>query len=215
MAFTFGFGGTDSSGTGRSGTGFDVSRFNEFLNAIHGTLGGPFTIGDLFQLAPRSQALFSGEPTDAARPGGGFNLGFGRPPSFGGGPTGLDAGAPSGPGPTDVNPNPPAGGTTPPPATGGTPPPSGAPARLFTEADVLPAWNDDPEKRMDLPRLLRQANLDPGGFSLEDFQNAVARAGKYGFSGRSQGNFGKALGLLQNLGTTTGAFGGGKGTGVF
>lgn len=200
MARGFGFGTNESSGTNRTGTGFDTARFQEFLKAIHGTLGGPFTVGDLFEMAPRSQSLFGGSPTGPIRPGGGFNLGFGTPPSY----EPPAAGGPAAP-PTD--------GTAPPP-TGGTPP-APDPGKLFKQSDVEAAWNDDPEKRMDLPRLLRQSGVDPNGFTLEEFQDAVGKANKYGFSGRSTGNFGKALALLQNIGSTEGTFGGGKGTGVF
>jgi hypothetical protein len=204
MAFNFGFGTSESSGTGRSGTGFDVDRYNQFLKAIHETLGGPFTVGDLFQLAPRSQDLFTGEPTGPARPGGGFNLGFGTPPSYGG------AGAPT-PGPTAAGPNAPA----PPAPGGGGTTPAPAPGNMFTQADIMGAWNDDPEKRMDVPRFFRQSGLDPDGFTLDEFEEAVGRVKKFGFTGRSAGNFGKALSLLQNRGANAGAFGGGKGSGVF
>lgn len=194
----FGTNSSSGSGTGRSGTGFDVNAFNQFLKAIHGTLGGPFSVGDLFTLAPRSQSLFTGQPTGQERPGGGFNLGFGTPPSYAQPPAG--AGDPA---------TPPGGGTTPPAPGGGTP------AKTFTMSDIAPAWNQDPEKRMDIPRFFRQSRLDPNGFSYEDFQQAVRNVGKYGFSGRSAGNFGNALSLLQNLQTNAGDFGAGKGTGVF
>jgi hypothetical protein len=248
-----GFSSSKSSGTSRSGTQFDVDAFNEFLKAIHSTLGGPFTIGDLFQLSPRSQGLFTGEPMGPGRPGGGFNLGFGTPPSFLPPPPtapSLPAPPPAGGTDTGTTPDLPVRGTQtggggitppttpPPPAWAGpplppapgtgqagadrptttTPPTTPAPtttAKQFTMSDILPAWNDDPEKRMDVPRLFRQADLDPNGFTFEEFQDAVRRAKNFGFTGRSTGNFGKALSLLQNITTNIGTFGGGKGTGIF
>jgi len=98
--------------------------------------------------------------------------------------------------------------------SGGTGGGSGTP-KLFTQADILPAWDNDPEKRMDIPRFFRQSGLDPNGFTLQDFQDAVGKAKSYGFSGRSLGNFGAAASLLQDIGTTGGQFGGGKGSGIF
>jgi hypothetical protein len=215
MAGSAGLGFSTSSGkkTGRTGSSWDPAKFTEFVKTIHNTLGGPFTIGDLFTLAPRTQGLFGGEPQSAARPGGGYNLGFGPPPGYSGPQAG--AGPSTGAGPTDVTP----GGTdanpTPAGGTDATPAPSGASGQLFNMSDVEAAWQSDPEKIMDLPRFFRQSGLDPAGFSLEDFQDAVANVSKYGFTGRSAGNFGRALSLLQNRTTVGGELGGGKGTGVF
>lgn len=194
LSLGFDFGTSESSGTQRSSTGWDSARFRQFLKDISSTIGGPFTVGDLFTLAPRTGGLFQETPMTMGqgRPGGGFNLGFGTPPGY------KQPGAP-----------PPEDGT--PPTDDGEP----STPQKFSMNDLLPAYNDDPEKRMDLPRLFRQAGIDPNGFTYEEFEKATAKAKKYGFSGRSSGNFGKALSLLQSITQTSGKFGGGKGTGIF
>jgi len=212
----FGFSSSSGKSTGRTGSSWDPAKFAEFVKTIHGTVGGPFTIGDLFGIAPRSTSLFGGEPTSAVRPGGGYNLGFGPPPGYSGpqaGPTPGPAPDP-GAGPTDAAPSAP---TPAPPTGGGTPAPApaGGQGQLFNMSDVAPAWQEDPEKQMDLPRFFRQSGLDPAGFTLEEFQDAVAHVSRYGFTGRSAGNFSRALSLLQNRTTVGGTLGGGKGTGVF
>ena len=202
MTITLGFG-DGMSKTERAGSGWDSERFRQFMKDISGTIGGPFTAGDLFTLAPRTTSLFAGtsypELSGQNRPGGGFNLGFGMPPGYTGGGAGGGAGGGGGTG----------GGTGGSGGSGGSGGGTGTP-KLFTQADILPAWDNGPEKRMDIPRFFRQSGLDPNGFTLQDFQNAVAKAKSFGFSGRSLGNLGAAASLRQDIGTTGGQFGGGR-----
>src|SRR5581483_63635 len=150
------------------------------------------TTGDLFRLAPRQTSLFGGEPEGPFRQGGGFNLGFGLPPAGAG--VGLG---------------------------GGTEPPPGAPqqkkSQIYGINDILPAWDNDPEKVMDLNRFFRQSGLNPDGFTREEFAGALPNLKKWGFSGRSRGNFDKALALLRSDDQLGDAFGGpgGRGSGIF
>ncbi len=202
-SFGFNFGDSSSKSTQRSGTKAEFPK--QFLQDYNNFLGGPFTIGDLFRLAPRSQSLFGGEPSGPYRPGGGFNLGFGLPPV--GGP-GESAAPPSG-------------------ATGGSGNGGGGATGSDTGAkkpqvyginDILPAWDDDPEKRMDIERFFRQSRLNPDGFTRDEFAAAVGKGKQFGFSGRSMGNFGKALASLRSDDQLNDSLGGGtkgRGSGIF
>jgi hypothetical protein len=72
-----GFNTSDSSNTSRQGSQTLFPR--QFLLDYHNTFGGPFTVNDLFQMAPRGRSLFGNANQGSMRPGGGFNLGFGAP----------------------------------------------------------------------------------------------------------------------------------------
>ena len=236
MALGFGKSSSESSGTGRtqSKTLFPT----EFLSEIHKTIGGPLTTKDLFTLSPQGHSLFGYGPTQGPQPGGGFSLGFGPPPDK---LPGTEE--PQAPGAGGQAPAPPVVGSatgqvgrrynhrpdTPdelaadaaaragglgslPPPSGGTP---AAKPRMYTLGDIESQYVEDPDKVMDLPRLLDSAGLNPTGFSYNELENAIANAQKYGFSGRSRGNFARILGGLQRDTDLESTLGGTKGTGIF
>jgi hypothetical protein len=198
-----GFNKNDSSQTGRQGS--NVAFPKQFLLDMNQALGGPFTTGDLFRLAPQPHSLFGYGPTKGQQPGGSFALGFG-PPTGSLSAGDATAGQTTQPGvPTT---------TTTTPGTGDTST-TATPGKTYTISDLQGAYFNDPDKVMDLPRLFRQAGLDPNSFTADEFQNAVGNAKKYGFSGRSQGLFSKALGSLQQDTKIDSTLGGKTGTGVF
>lgn len=194
MSLGFGFTKSNSKSTTRSGTEVDFPK--QFLLDYNKTLGGPLTTGDLFRLAPRGRSLFGNAARGPQREGGGFNLGFGLPPAS------LGEGKQ-----TD--------GTTPPPNTDGTDTTAPQQSQIYGINDILPAWDKDPEKRQDLGRFFRQSGLNPDGFTREEYGTALQSLQKYGFSGRSQGNFHEALALLRSDDELQGAIGGGRGSGIF
>lgn len=208
-----GFGSSDSKSTGRQGSQIQFPK--QFVLDQHAALGGPLTIADLFKLAPQSHSLFGYGPTQAQTPGGPYSLGFGAPgatpppiagPSAPGAPT--PPGQPSLPAPTTPAPS---------GSLGSSPVPS-APAgqgQTYSLNALTTAYFNDPEKVMDLPRLIRQSGLDPNGFTYDQLSGAIGKARSYGFSGRSQGNFAKVLAGLQQDNKLTDTFAGGKGTGIF
>lgn len=97
--------------------------------------------------------------------------------------------------------NKPAGGITvgkenvfaPPPGSGD----SSSPVK-FTMADITSAYQQDPEKLMDIQRLFKSSKIDPNGFTLDEFNRAIA--GADWASGRSRGNFSRALADLSARG---------------
>ena len=197
-----GFNKSDSSSTGRQQSATQFPK--QFLLDLHKTIGGPFTTNDLFRLMPKPSSLFGYGPTEAVEPSGKFNLGFGPPP-----PGGLGSDMPA-PGSTPLPDETPAPGST--PGLGQQPP---AAPRLYRMSDLEDQFASDPEKLMDLPRLFKQAGLDPEAFTYDEFEKATRKAKKYGFSGRSQGNFARALSGLQRDAELEEEFAGGKGAGVF
>jgi hypothetical protein len=198
-----GFTKSDSSSTGRQQTGVQFPK--QFVLDLHKTIGGPITIADLFKLAPRPHSLFGYGPKQGEQRGGSFSLGFGPPaPSARTLPEGV-----GGPPHTTA----PGTGTPPLGGLGHTPPP--AAPRTFRLSDIESLYAPDPEKTMDLPRLFKQAKLDPTAFTYDQLAHAVGKAKKYGFSGRSRGNFARVLAGLQRDEELEDEFAGGRGTGIF
>jgi hypothetical protein len=192
-----------SKGTGRQQS---KSLFpTEFLTEMHKTVGGPLTVNDMFTLSPRGHSLFGNAPTQAQRPGGGYSLGFGAPTS---------ATAPAAP-PPGAAPAPSPGGEPGGPTPASTLSGQGTSTRRYSLSDLESQYVEDPDKVMDLPRLLKKSGLDPSGFSYDDLEQAISKAKKYGFSGRSRGNFARVLGGLQRGTALEETLGGGKGTGIF
>lgn len=200
----FGYGTSSSKSTGR--TGQEIRFPKQFLSDFHDYLGGPFTTSDLMRMMPRPQSMFGFAPQQQWGPQGQFNLGFGPPTA----PPEGTGGSLGGGTPGDLG-----GGGMQPGDTTGQPPET--PAKTYGLNDLMNSYFKDPEKRMDLQRLYRQAGLDIKGATFEDLSDAVNNAKKYGFSGRSIGNFTQMLADLQSDQSLEGSFGGsgGKGTGVF
>lgn len=120
-------------------------------------------------------------------------------PFWGGQAAAIPAGAPGG-----MQPDPNAsqtGAYTGPavPGSGGYAPPPAQPAapaapRRYKVADIMAAWDNDPQKRMDVNRLIKKGYLKDD-FTIEDLRVAVGK--DKDLSGRSRGNFESAIALMQ------------------
>jgi hypothetical protein len=208
-SFSWG-GGSKSSGRTRQGSAFNP----EMIYQLGRTLGMPVTMPEImsfFSKPARRSIMFPGASAG----------GIGFTPSGQGGPAGAGpGGAPGGAGAPPAPTAPPmGGGTEAPMGGGGAGPGGGAPPGMgpgrgempdprqttYSVADIAGTWQKYPDKQGDLPRLLKQADIDPNNFTYDEFARAVGKAKKYGFSGTSKGIMEQALAGLGSAGSLRGS----------